>query len=368
MRCRYCSRELPENALFCCWCGKKQLQEKGRGLRVPAPRQLPSGRWNIVLRREGQSITEDSPELCTTRALAVRAGFLEASRSVRITLSSAIDSYIASRTNTLSPSTIRGYREIQRLRFHTVMTRPLSSITDWQAVVNAEARTCSPKTLKNAWGFIHSVLSSQGISVTVSLPSVPRSNRPWLTPEEILVFLDAIRGKPGELAALLALHSLRRSELLALTWSQVSPSLIRVSGSVVSDEHNMFVSREANKTLSSARTVPVMIPRLGELLASPGEPEEHLISSHPNIPGRQINRVCAAASLPLVGVHGLRHSFASLGYHLRMSEMEVMRLGGWSDYTTVHRIYTHLSDLDALKASNKMADFYENANDFTNDS
>ena len=51
MKCCNCSREIPENSLYCNWCGKKQLREKEKKLKIPAPRQLPSGSWTVQLRR-----------------------------------------------------------------------------------------------------------------------------------------------------------------------------------------------------------------------------------------------------------------------------------------------------------------------------
>ena len=39
MKCCNCSREIPENSLYCNWCGKKQLREKEKKLKIPAPRQ-----------------------------------------------------------------------------------------------------------------------------------------------------------------------------------------------------------------------------------------------------------------------------------------------------------------------------------------
>ena len=28
MKCKQCGREIPEAAIFCCWCGVKQLRER----------------------------------------------------------------------------------------------------------------------------------------------------------------------------------------------------------------------------------------------------------------------------------------------------------------------------------------------------
>ena len=65
--------------------------------------------------------------------------------------------------------------------------------------------------------------------------------------------------------------------------------------------------------------------------------------------------------MPDITEHCLRHSFASLGYHLNLSELEVVSMGGWSDGTIVHRIYMHLAQRDRMKAKNKMAKFYRTA-------
>ena len=73
---------------------------------------------------------------------------------------------------------------------------------------------------------------------------------------------------------------------------------------------------------------------------------------------RQINRVCAANGLPKVGNHGLRHSFASLAYHLGIPEKIAMEIGGWEDSKVMHDIYTHLSKKDIAKRSQQFSDFF----------
>ncbi len=63
-----------------------------------------------------------------------------------------------------------------------------------------------------------------------------------------------------------------------------------------------------------------------------------------------------------MGVHGLRHSFASLAYHLNMPEKVAMQIGGWSDRETMSKIYTHLAQMDISKYETQMTDFYKKAN------
>ena len=55
MKCKFCRRDIPENSVFCNWCGKKQLKGKTE-ISVPAPRWLKSGAWFAQLMVKGQRV------------------------------------------------------------------------------------------------------------------------------------------------------------------------------------------------------------------------------------------------------------------------------------------------------------------------
>ena len=112
-----------------------------------------------------------------------------------------------------------------------------------------------------------------------------------------------------------------------------------------------------------------MIPELIVAVKSEHDrcPSELIYTGNVNTLYAQINRLCKANGLPEVGVHGLRHSFASLAFHLGLTEQETMELGGWSDYTTMRKIYTHLAAVDRLRSQNKISEFFsQNANEIAN--
>lgn len=343
-------------------------------MKIPEPRKLKSGKWFIQLRLNGVSvpITGDTPKECKDAAALIKAEHRAGVREIKAqeakpTLSKAIDAYIKKRENTLSPSTIDGYRRIQKNRFQEVMNTPLADIKDWQGICDREAKVCSPKTLRNAYRFITSVLTENGIlAKKITLPALENNTRQWLEPDQITKLIEYADNTPSALPVYLALHSLRRSEILALDWANIDlkNDRINVRGAVVQNEKHEFVKRKANKTKTSTRSIPIMIPELQVILASTPKDSRKgpVLNVAPHTIADQINAACERAGLPKVGTHGLRHSFASLAYHLGMSELETMEIGGWADTQTMHKIYTHLASADRLKAENKMAQFFKNAN------
>lgn len=341
-------------------------------MKVPEPRKLKSGTWFIQMRLNGVSVpvTASTEKECRDIARAIKAEHKAGMREIKAkgpTLYQAIDSYIDKRRNTLSPSTIDGYKRIQKNRFKEAMDKRITEIKGWQGICDREAKICSPKTLRNAYRFVTSVLAENGVHAEkVTLPALEANDRKWLEPDQIRTLIDIADNTPSALPVYLALHSLRRSEILALDWENIDleNDRINVRGAVVQNENHEFVKKKTNKTTASARSIPIMIPELLVILSS--TPVERrvgpVLDVAPHTIADRINSACDRAGLPRIGTHGLRHSFASLAYHLGMSELETMELGGWSDTNTMHRIYTHLASADRLKAENKMAQFFKNAN------
>ena len=348
-------------------------------MKVPEPRKQKSGIWRIQLRLNGISIpvTAATETACRNEAASIKANYkagkLTVAQKKKLpTLTEAIDAYIEKRENTISPSTLTGYRRIQNGRFKDSMNRPIDELTDWQAICDRELRlmtgktTKKPittKTVKNAFFFCRSVLKENGITVAdVTFPPPVKHEKLFLDPDQIKKLVGSVSGTPEQLPVLFALHSLRRSELLALDWKNVhlDKRTFDVRGAMVKNENGTFVLKQENKNATSARTLPIMIPALYDALSA--VPEEKRIGRVITVNGNtvlyEVNKACRSAGLPEVGTHGLRHSFASLAYHLGMSELETMQLGGWADHDTMREIYTHLAAEDRLKAINKMAAFY----------
>ena len=343
---------------------------KKPSIKVPTARQLPSGNWTVQLRINGESIsiTRPTEKAAIAEAMAVKSGVIRA-RKDRSTpfLKDAIEDYITQRENILSPATIAGYRVIQRNRFLTIQKMRISDITPakWQKAVNDEARTVSPKTLKNSSMFVQTVIAEHGDRITARLPQVVPKDLTWLDDKQIPLFLDAIKGSKYEIPALLALSSLRHSEIVAMQWKNIDlqKGVLIVHGAAVKDADGKLVQKEANKNQSSRRTVPFLIPQLREAVErQKGEPDAYVYPHYSNVQRLNINKACAKAGLPEVGVHGLRRSFASLCYHLGISEAVTMMAGGWSDFRTMRKIYTKIPEDDILEQAELFSGYFEEAN------
>ena len=343
-------------------------------MKVPEPRKLPSGTYFIQLRLGGESVSISAPtrreciQQAQLKKAEHRAGLRTAAVKSDQTPRQLMQTYIDHVRASSSPSTIRGYATICANRFPSVADVPFSSVANWQAVIDAEARTVSAKTLKNSWALFASALRHASLPVPdVRLPQLIRAERPWLEPEDVLKLVQLVHGKPYEIPTLLALHGLRRSEILALTFSNIdlSRNTITIHGAAVMDSSNRLVQKATNKNAASRRVIPIMIPALADAIrALPERPPDALIyTGNANTLYNQVNRLCRENALPEVGVHGLRHSFASLAFHLGLTEQETMELGGWSDYNTMRKIYTHLAQADRLKGHNKLAAFFSQPGD-----
>lgn len=350
-------------------------------MKVPAPRKLSSGKWFIQMRLGGESVSvsDNNKKACVTQAQAVKAEYLAGKRAPKQetvelpTLTLAIDAYIESKSNTLSPSTIRGYRAVQKHRFASTMPRRLDEIdsSEWQGILNAEAALCSPKTLKNAWAFIRTVVlrtTGKVLPNEVSLPAPIPPDTAFLMPDEILKFVNAVKDTHYAVPALLALSSLRISEIQALKWEDIppKPSFIRVSGAVVRNEKNGYQRKAQNKNETSTRNVPIMIPELSMAIKRDRKESGPILDRDQDSLREAVHNICKRNGITDVTIHGLRHSFASLAYHLQMPEKIAMEIGGWADSGTMHRIYTHIAKSDIERYQTAMTEFYKSKSDRKN--
>ncbi len=357
MRCKNCGNKVPDESVFCNICGEKLFKPRRTGVTVPNASLLPSGKWRVQLRKEHINVIADTREQAEAEAIRRRILFLrEEKRKAQeeidkpLMLGTILDKYINENELVLSPTTVRSYKSMRKSRFTAYESQNANTI-NYQQLINSQiADECSAKTIRNVWGLCSAALNYSNIPFAVpNLPRIVREEHEWLDYSQILKFVKAIKGEKGELAFLLALHSLRASEFLGLRPCDIEKidkhHVIHVRGANIRGTQGR-VRTSRNKNDTSRRNIPVVIPRLDELLNDADANEQYLVTRSETRLRADIERICKANGLPNVGLHGLRHSFASLAYHLGWKKRSTMEIGGWKNSKVLDAVYEHNADLD----------------------
>lgn len=346
--------------------GRKKKEPE---VKLPAITKLPSGKFRVRIMIDGvsHSIVKDSPEECQAEYLAVKHGIVEAkkapSKGKKKTLKEAVEEHIKELEGHRSPSTIAGYKKDARNTFQHAMSWDVYATPDekWQEAIREERRLGrSAHYIKNAWSLMAAAIEKN----TKHRPEVmlypPESaERAWLDHDEIDILVEAVKGHMVEIPVLLCLSSLRRSEMLGLKWSQVDfkHNIITVDGAVVRGEDGL-IAKKQNKTRKSKRAIPI-IPPLREALEKAERDSENVVTMSADTVLKYVHRLCQENGITDVDLHGLRHSFASLAYHLGIPEMIAAEIGGWDDLGTMHKIYTHLAKADIANRAQDFCDYFD---------
>lgn len=361
---------------------KKKNRQKAAKFSKPKPQELPSGKWRCQIISLGINVVEDDPETAHIKALALKAGLLakkEAESKERhggITLTKAIDKHIAVRENVLSPSTINGYKEIQRNRFPELMEKQINDIDFFalQAAVNSEAERVGRKTILNALALVSAVLSDYDKEINIKklkLPQKKKTSPRYYEEEELIELFDLIRGTFIELPILLATWlGLRRSEIFGLCWDAIDfeTGKIEIKRTYVKDKEKGYVLRDEMKTSESRRTLNCpgyILSKLEEYAPTPNC-TGRIFTMHPNTPYQTLKDLCERSGLRFVGVHGLRHTNASVMVSLGIMDKYIMAEGGWSTDHTMKKVYQHVFESGRKGTAKKRDDFFTSISEGVN--
>lgn len=340
-------------------------------MKIPEPRRLSSGKWTIQIMVDRRRISQtfDTKEDAQYWASGMKTKLIDDENSPKkITVKKAFENYIAARSNVLSPSTLRSYKNIQENYFADLMSKKAASITkaDVQMEINLLAETKSKKTIKNAVSLLLSVLSdyTEINEKKLAYPAKEAKEHAYLEAADIAKLLDVCRGDKIEAPILLALLlGLRRSEICALDWADIDfeKKTIRISKALVPNEKNEYVLKKTTKTEKSTRVLEMpdyLIARLRAIRATGTEKEGRVTTLNPNDIYNRFKVLCDRHGIPFVGIHGLRHTNASIMLSIGITTKLAMARGGWSNENTLQNVYQHLFSDDKLLADKKINDYF----------
>ena len=316
--------------------------------------KLPSGSYRIRKTYQGKqySLTVDfKPRKNEADQLIANLIEKDPVQTGRLTFRRAAESYIAGRSNILSPSTIRGYEQMLQKLPDWLTMKQISRIDsdDLQQLVNECIVGHSPKTVKNIHGFVVSVIrhKRRDFSAATKLPQ--RSKNEFYVPsrDDVRRILDHERGTEYYIPLCLAVYGLRRSEVFALELSDIGEGEIRISKARVKGPDEKWHVK-TTKTVESTRTIHVD-PALTDLIRSQG----YITRVSQNSILKHLHSVQKALGIPQFPLHEMRHYFATESIANGIDPLYVAQMGGWVPGTKVmEKVYTHIRE-EKLRADNQ---------------
>ena len=322
-------------------------------------RKLPSGNWRVRATftdadgvKHVESFTEPTARKAELQAALWQAGMLEKKKArAKHPLGVAMDEYIETcRCTGLSPATIRSYAVSRNRAYGMLIERPIDKITtrDIQLWINARSKEAAPKTIKNNLSFMLSVLKSNEIYLKSEALKLPKRVN-----EEIKIPSDAqVSALLKEVydcddmyiaVALAALMGLRRGEICALRWSDISVhgdvAYLNINKALVLDENKLHVEKSP-KTNAGNRILPIPAALYAELKTRRSL-RPTLIAITPNAITERYMRLVKQLDIP-PRFHSLRHYHASVMLREGVPEKYIVSDMGHSSFDMVKRVYGHV--------------------------
>ncbi len=360
-----CAREIDGDSVYCKWCGTRQVREKKTKDAAPTARQLPSGSWTCRVRVDGRdiSVTRPTKAEAQAEAMAVKHGLKTPDTPrVTMTLAEAYAAYLTSREGVLSPSTVAGYKRLERNTFQRLMPMQLSAITPEliQREISAMTKSKkSPKYIANAEGLLSSVLKQSMPEKQFSLHLPPKRKPNLRQPDdkEVGAIMAAFRGSAVELPVLMALWmGMRLSEILGARHEDIDGGKLHIRRAVVLDENNQPAEKDSAKTYAGDRWVSVP-GYIAQLIEATGRDSGPLVTFSGAAIYKRFVRTLDQAGIPRCRFHDLRHINAAVMVRLGVDSKYAQERNGWASDRMYKQVYAYAMS-DQMAAINKSIDGY----------
>lgn len=350
-----------------------------RKTKLPTIKQLPSGAYHCKVSMgkdtDGKtiylSITDYDYNTVVLRAAEAKADRKQAkvdksAGRANMSLREAMERYIDTKSAVLSPTTVATYKDYLQNAFTDLQPLPISAITQEmvQIAVNNAAKTRSPKTVRNYHGFLSAVLRANrpNLILHTTLPQKIKTEIAIPTEEEVKRMVAAAEGSPMEIPVLLAACcGMRRSEISALTWSDVNfqRGTIRIKEALVYDDKNELVQKTTKKT-SSTRTIrmfPIVEEALRRYKDTTAGDGKYITIEPDNITYR-FKHLLKQAGCPHYRFHDLRHYTVSVMLSLNIPKNYIAGFVGHSTERMIEEVYGHIMASKKTSVEDQMQGYF----------
>lgn len=350
---------------------------------MASAKQLPSGQWRTLVYshtdiingkkiRRYESFTADTKRESEFMAANFALNKDTAEKTENITLGEAMDRYISSKSNILSPTTIRGYKAVRRNCFQALENIQLSKLTQSkiQMAFNYESSIHSPKYVKNAHGLLSATLSAfrPSFVLRTTLPKKIRHENYIPNNEDIIRLISITKGTDLYIPVLLASTlSLRRSEICGLQKRDINfkTGVLSVRRAVVLKEKENSYSQEwiikPPKTFTSSRDI-IMPQTVADVLKDAvinKKATDFVVDINPSVITLRFIKIIKNNGFQHFRFHDLRHYNASVMLALNTPDKYAMERGGWSTMSVMKERYQHTFSEEKIRCENIINNFFD---------
>jgi integrase len=329
-------------------------------------RKLPSGSWRarLFLGEDENGKKHYKSFTAATKREAERLALNYAEERAtpdRITFKDALTRYIESKSNVLSPSTLRGYRQMEKY-YDPIKDMDVSEIDQNTVVgfINEFAGKHSPKTVRNAYSLLCAVIRLQipDASFRVTMPQKEILQYYIPKDEELQSLLSYTKTANYDLyvAILLAsIGTLRRSEVCGLYADDIQGNTVHVHQTMVKNQNYKWVLKSVAKNSTSDRYVEYPDKVIKELPVS-----GKICNLNPDMITHDFGRTIKKLGLPHFRFHDLRHYAATIMHAMGVPEAYIMERGGWKTNTVLNQVYRGTRSDFSKKYSDQANGYFEN--------
>lgn len=236
---------------------------------------------------------------------------------------------------------------ITRLISPALGSMPLDELTpdDIRHLLAGIVEAGHGRTAELVYILLHAALSERLPSLLIGVKR-PRhrqsSPKPW-TDDEIKTYVAACRDHRHGLSFCLAIMlGMRRGEICGLRWRDIDWNYqeIHICNQRVRLASGALIDCEP-KTATSDRTIPIPADLLPRLRAERGFPDAYVCRITPSGLSHAHAKLVKQLGLPHIGLHGLRHSFATSSAKHVGDIRSLQAILGHSSYAVTANIYLH---------------------------